>query len=136
MARPYKEINWDVVEKLMEAGCNAKEICGKFRVDTDTFYSRFKKEFGCGFQDYSAKASEAGVADIRSMLQAKAINNSAPGNITALIFLAKCRLGMTEPDIINHLSPIQNLIDQNHLIMELQHKIAVLEANANKPQTE
>ncbi len=136
MARPIKEINWDVVDKLIEAGCNAKEISAKFRIDTDTFYGRFKKEHNCGFQDYSAKRAEAGIADLRSMMLAKALNNSAPGNITMLIFLARCRLGMREPDIIQHLAPNQDRLDQSHLIMELQHKIAELEANANKSKTE
>jgi len=128
MARPQKEINWDVVDKLIEAGCKATEISAKLRVDTDTFYGRFKKQHNCGFQDYSAKRTEAGVADLRSMLHAKAMNNNAPGNITMLIFLAKCRLGMSEPEIARNLSPIQHQIDQSHLIMELQHKIAELEA--------
>jgi hypothetical protein len=70
------------------------------------------------------------------MMHAKAINNRAPGNTTMLIFLARCRLGMREPDIVQHLAPNQDRLDQSHLIMELQHKITELEANANKPKAE
>jgi hypothetical protein len=128
MARPQKEINWDVVDKLIEAGCSAREIAAKFHVNRDTFYNRFKDHHKCCFQDYHDKTAEAGLADIRSMLQAKAINNSAPGNTTLLIFLARCRLGMREPDIIQHIAPNQDKLDQSHLIMELQHKIAELES--------
>ncbi len=127
MARPEKPINWDVVDKLIEAGCNCTEIAAKFRVNRDTFYNRFKKEYGCSFQDYYTDAEAVGKAEIKAMLQLKAINNSAPGNVTLLMFLARCRLGMREPEAIRDQSPIQNQIDQSHLIMELQHKIAELE---------
>ena len=136
MARPLKEINWDVVDKLIEAGCSGIEIAGKFHIKDDTFYRRFEKEYKCRFGDYRGNASEGGAADIRSMLHAKSLNNKAPGNMTGLIFLARCRLGMREPEAIRDQSPIQNQIDQSHLIMELQHKIAELEANANKPKAE
>lgn len=133
MARPLKEINWDVVERLIESGCSGTEIAGKFRIQSDTFYRRFKEEYGCSFQDYHAPSQEAGLADLRSMIHAKALNNKAPGNSNLLIFLARCRLGMKEPEVVHNLAANQTQIDQSHLIMELQHKIAELEAaNADK----
>lgn len=136
MARPLKEINWDVVEKLIECGCSGVEIAAKFRIKSDTFYERFKKEYGCSFQDYRGEAQEAGLADIRSMLQAKALNNKAPGNSNLLIFLARCKLGMREPDVVHSLAANQNQIDQTHTIMQLQHRISELEGNGNQSQTE
>src|SRR5580693_7619045 len=114
MARPLKEINWDVVDKLIEAGCNGLEIAAKFRIDDDTFYNRFKREYGCSFQDYSGKAQECGKSDIRSMMHAKALNNSAPGNLTLLIFLARCRLGMKEPETAHLVAANQSQLDQSH----------------------
>lgn len=136
MGRPEKEINWDLVEKLMEAGCNAKEIAGKFRMDPDTFYIRFKKKHGVNFTGYSVNANCAGDADLRLSLHAKAINTRAPGNQTLLQFLGRTRLGLREPELLNILAANQQQIDQTHTIMQLQHRIAELEANANKPQTE
>jgi hypothetical protein len=133
MARPLKEINWDLVDKYIEVGCNGVEISKKLTVDSDTFYSRFKKEYGKSFSDYSAKFSSGGNADIRLMLHAKAVK----GNVTALIFLAKCNLGMREPEQLNVLAANQPQIDQTHEIMRLQHEIETLRANlADKPQTE
>ena len=64
MARPLKEINWDIVEKRMEAGNNAKTICQRFNIDTDTFYRRFKEKYGCSFGDYSAHFLQCGDDDI------------------------------------------------------------------------
>jgi hypothetical protein len=132
MARPLKEINWDVVEKLIESGCSGVAIAAKFRIQSDTFYIRFKKEYKCNFQDYRVESQEAGAADILSMIHAKALNNKAPGNAQLLIFLARCRLGMKEPETTGGMPINQAALDQSHLIMQLQHQITELENNANK----
>lgn len=131
MARPPKDINWETVRKKMEAGCTAKEIFSSHdtRMSPDTFYSRFKEEFGCSFSDYSDESNERGIGDLKLMAHAKAMQ----GNITTLIFLLKCRAGMREPELVHNIAANQTQIDQSHLIMELQHKIAELEAaNADK----
>lgn len=136
MARPLKEINWEVVEKLIECDCSGIEIASKFRIKDDTFYQRFRDEYGCSFQDYRGKARESGIADIKAMLQAKAVNNSAPGNATLLMFLARCRVGMKEPETVHLVAANQAQLDQSHLIMQLQHENTELKANANKPEAE
>lgn len=136
MVRPLKEINWDVVEKLMESGCSGVAIAAKFRIQSDTFYRRFKDEYECSFQDYHIHAQEAGAADLLSMLHAKALNNKAPGNAQLLMFLARCRLGMKEPELTANIATNQVQLDQTHLIMQLQHKLAELEGNGDKPETE
>lgn len=136
MARPQKEINWDIVEKLIECGCFGTEIAAKFRIQSDTFYRRFKEEYGCAFQDYHARSHESGIADLRAMLHAKALNNRAPGNSNLLIFLARTKLGMKEPEMDQSVATNQEFIDQSHEIMRLQHKLAQMENNDDKPQTE
>ncbi len=140
MARPLKEINWDVVDQCMESGCSGVEIAGKFRIQKQTFYERFKKEYGCSFQDYHTEAQEGGLADIRRMLHGKAINNQNPGNAHLLIFLARCRLGMKEPETVVNIAANQAQIDQSHIVMQQAHEIetlkAIIEANAHKPETE
>ena len=136
MGRPVKEINWDVVDKLIEAGCSGIAIAAKFRIQSDTFYSRFKQEYGCSFQDYRANAQEVGIADLMMMLHAKAMNNKAPGNTNLLIFLAKTKLGMKEPETDNSTAPNQDKIDLENLVMRLQNKIAKLESDAIQRETE
>lgn len=131
MARPPKEINWDVVQKLIECGCSGVEIAAKFHIKSDTFYLRFKKEYKCSFQDYRGEAQEAGLADLKAMIHAKALNNKAPGNSNLLIFLAKCKLGMREPDAIRDIAPNQNQIDQSHRIMMLEHELAEAKEKIN-----
>lgn len=134
--RPLKEINWDVVEKLIECGCSGPEIAGKFKITDDTFYRRFKNAYDCDFGGYRAIAQRSGKADIRAMLYAKAINNNAPGNAGLLIFLARCELGMKEPEQVHLVAANQDQIDESQLIMQLQHENAELKANANQPQAE
>ena len=134
MARPKREINWDIVRKYMECGCSGVQIAAKLRLAKDTFYNRFKKEFRKGFQDYYEDGHSVGKLDIRVMLYAKAMNNKAPGNADLLKFLAKCELGMKEPEVTHTLAANQAQIDQSHLIMQLQHEIEELKI-ANKSQT-
>lgn len=132
MARPQREINWDVVRKYMECGCSGMQIAAKLRLAKDTFYNRFKKEFGKCFQDYYEEGEGVGKLDIRVMLYAKALNSKAPGNADLLKFLARCELGMREPEMTQSLATNQQQIDQSHLIMQLQYEIEQLK-NANKP---
>lgn len=131
MPRPKKEINWEIVEKLIEYGCTGVEIAGKFKVDPDTFYRRFNEEYFCRFSDYEGIGHSGGKADLRSMLWSKALNNKAPGNAQILIKLAGCVLGMKEPEVINLLATNQQQLDQTHKIMELEHELAELKAKWN-----
>ncbi len=132
MARPRREINWEAVEKLTECGCTGIEIASKFKMDENTFYNRFREHYEMRFSDYSGPASKCGKADIRSMLYAKALNNKAPGCSQLLLFLARCELGMKEPEITHNLAANQNQLDQTHLIMQLQNRIRELEENGNQ----
>ncbi len=127
MARPHKEINWDVVEKLIDCGCPGTEIAAKFRIQADTFYRRFKEEYEVSFQDYRVPACEAGLADLRAMIHAKAINNKAPGNSNLLIFLAKVKLGYKEPEGSTTTAPKQAELDASYQNMELQHKLTEMQ---------
>ncbi len=92
MARPKKEIKWEIVEKKMEAGCSAKEICGAFYIDTDTFYRRFKEEYGKRFEDYAASFRSTGLGNLRFRQYMKALE----GNTQMLMFLGKVDLGQKE----------------------------------------
>jgi hypothetical protein len=134
MARPFKEINWDLVERLIEHGSSGIEIAGKFKIDENTFYRRFQKQYNCRFTDYVGIGSQSIKADLRLMLYAKAINNKAPGNAQILIFLARCVLGMREPDNIQLIAANQSQIDQAHRIMELEHALVELKAKHEPDQ--
>jgi hypothetical protein len=123
MGRPLKEIDWEVVEKYMQAGCKSgATLARKFDMQNETFYKRFKDHYGCSIQDYQAGQEEIGEAELRMVLHEKALDNDAPGNTTLLMFLARCRLGMKEPETVHLLAANQEQIDQSHVIMQLQHE--------------
>jgi len=130
MARPLKEINWDIVEKRMEAGCTAKEIAASCRIDIDTLYDRFKKEYGRGFSDCSDEFYSIGDANIKFTQYVKALG----GNIPMLMLLGRERLGQSKNE--QTISPLQTQVDQSHLIMQLQHELLEFKNNGNEPKTE
>ncbi len=102
MARPRKEINWKLVEGKMAAGCSAEEIYNDpdTLMDQDTFYRRFREEYGVGFADYAVKFHSNGKGNVRYTQYAKAIQ----GNIPMLLLLGKHWLGQKDKD-----DPIENL---------------------------
>lgn len=129
--RPPKEINWDLVERYIEVGCSGVEIAAKFRIQKQTFYERFKREYNKNFQDYHTDCDAGCKADIRLSLVAKAINNKSQGNATILIFLARTMLGMREPELISNDSPFEDSISLRHENMILRDEVRELREKMN-----
>ena len=94
MARPLKQINWDIIEKRMEAGCTAKEIASSANIDINTFYDRFKLEYGKCFADCADDFYSLGNANLKLTQYVKAIG----GNIPMLLLLGRERLGQSKND--------------------------------------
>jgi hypothetical protein len=131
MARPLKLINWDIVEKKMEAGCTAKEIAASIPVEINTFYDRFKIEFGEGFADYADQFYEGGNANLKFTQYMKALS----GNVPMLLLLGRERLGQGKEEIVK--SPYEDVLSLNHIIMMLQAQLdSKVDIDANKPETE
>ncbi len=117
MARPLKEINWDLVLKKMEAGCKASEIYGNM-CDKDTFYRRFELQFGCSYGDYAPRSYSEGHGNVRLTQYMKALK----GDPKMLTLLGQEWLGQGQvKDTLK--APNQNDIDKDHIIMELQNKL-------------
>lgn len=117
MARPKKEINWELVEKRMEAGCSAREIAAAVRVDLDTFYNRFKEQFGKGFGDYSDDFYSAGDANIKYTQYMKALS----GNNNMLMLLGRERLGQGKEQ--EKVSPYEDILALRHENMILKAQL-------------
>ena len=96
MARPPKPINWDLVEHQIAAGCNGIEIAKELRINKDTFYDRFKEEFGESFSDYSAEYVRVGESNLKFIQYAKAIGLTKKGDVQMLKWLGVHRLGQKE----------------------------------------
>ena len=130
MARPLKAINWDIVEKKMEAGCSAKEIAGGV-CDLDTFYRRFKENFGRGFADCSDEFYSAGDSNLKFTQYMKALS----GNTHMLTLLGRERLCQgTEKETTPQNDEFLSLRHENMLLKaEID---SIKETHANKSQAE
>jgi hypothetical protein len=118
MGRHKIDIDWNLVEKRMEAGCTAGEIAACLRVSPDTFSDRFKDKYGVYFSDKSREFYSMGDANIRSVQYAKAMN----GNIQMLFFLGKERLGQGKEEVMQ--SPFEESIALKHENMILRAELA------------
>lgn len=73
MARPEKEINWKEVERRIEIGTSGVQIARAMGIDVNTFYRRFKEEYGCSIQDYDVGYIEVSKANILYVQYIKAL---------------------------------------------------------------
>ena len=116
MARPKKEINWDIVEKKMEAGCSAREICGGV-CEINTFYDRFKEHFGKSFGDFADDYYSAGDANIKFTQYMKAL----AGNTNMLTLLGRERLSQGKEQ--EKVSPYEDVLALRHENMILRTEL-------------
>lgn len=129
MARPQKEINWDIVEKKMEAGCSAKEIAGGI-CSLDTFYDRFKEKYGKSFGDYYDDFYSAGDANLRFTQYMKAL----AGNNNMLMLLGRERLGQGKEQ--EKISPFDDILALRHENMILRSELEKNRENINANKSE
>lgn len=112
MSRPEKPINWELVDKLLMAGCHGTEIAAHFDMHHDTFYRRVEEKYNIGFTAYCQEKRSKG----DSMLRAKQFEKAMEGNNIMLIWLGKNRLGQKEGEDKNPLPPndknLTELIDE------------------------
>lgn len=130
MARPEKEINWEIVEKRMEAGCSGLEIAQALRINDDTFYNRFKKHYGKSFQDYSGRFKDVGIANVKFTQYIKAIS----GNNAMLLLLGREWLKQGKLDEYEK-PPYEEMLSVRHENMMLRAELQRLkEEHANESQ--
>lgn len=127
-----KDINWELVELYVKAGSKQVDICKAFYIDEETLRSRVKKKYGIDWSAFSAKLHSEG----NLLIEAQQFQKAMKGYWPAMLWLGKVRLGQREPEMLNQLAANQPHIDQSHLVMQLQHRISELEANADKSETE
>ena len=124
MARPKKDINWDVVQRKVEAGCPAKEIY-ECVCDSNTFYRRFKEHFGQNFADYVDKFRSVGPGNIRFTQYMKAL----AGNINMLQLLGREWLGQGKDE--EKISPFEDVLAMRHENMMLRAEIEKIKESMN-----
>jgi len=78
--RPQKEIDWNLVDEMLEAHCTGTQVAAVLGIHVDTLYIRTQQEKGTGFSDYSQSKKEVG----KSVAHRVQYNLMKEGNTTAM----------------------------------------------------
>jgi hypothetical protein len=121
MARPKKEIDWDRVERKMQAGCTLVEIAGHFRIHPDHFCVRFKEQYGDVFTSFLSSFHSDGKGNVRETQYEEALD----GNTQMLLLLGKLWLGQVdiepEPKNTDNFNAENEIMEKNNTIQRLEN---------------
>lgn len=92
MGRTKLEINWEVLNALVQRGATKVAVAAILDVSHDTIERRIQEEFGCGFEEYKATKFEK----TKAKLVEKAIDKALAGDNTMLIFSLKNLCGWSD----------------------------------------
>jgi len=92
--RPQKMIDWELVDRLLLAGCTGVEVAANFSISPNTFYERVQIEKRRSFTDYSSSKHAEGQSLIRDTQFSVATKDR---DKTMLIWLGKQRCEQREP---------------------------------------
>lgn len=123
MGRHEKQIDWDLVDEMLEAENTGISIASEFNMHADTFYRKVQEEFNIGFTDYAQSKRAKGEDNIKLAQYRKAIGASKKGDTTMLTYLGKVRLKQVEANMTMQVEPkteeqldaVMNMISQFHL---------------------
>lgn len=91
--RPKANIDWDEVAKMLQAGCLVTEIAGSIGCDTDTIYTRCKKDLNMDFSAFKQQKRASGDRILRMAQYRSAV---VDGDRGMQIWLGKQRLGQKD----------------------------------------
>lgn len=118
MGRPPKPVDWELVDQLLEAGCDGVEVAAEFNMHPDTFYKKVKDTYNQTFTDYAVSRHSKGKGALRLEQHKKAFNYKTKGSTQMLIWLGKVRLGQREPEPVREKPPNDEKIDT--LLMQIK----------------
>jgi hypothetical protein len=108
MARPKKEIDFELLADLCQILCTREEICSIFDMDEKTLNARLQEKYGETFSLYYKKAAAGGTTSLRR----KQYHVAMSGNVTMLIWLGKQLLGQRDKiETIDKIEPVQKSKD-------------------------
>jgi hypothetical protein len=98
MGRPKAIIDWNKVDKYLQAQCDGVGIAGLLGVDVETFYRRCKEDNKIGFSEYSSLKKAEGV----ELLRAKQFEMMMKGNTAMAIWLGKQYAGQKDKQEVDN----------------------------------
>lgn len=93
MGRPKSDIDFEAVDKYLQAQCSGSAIAGLLGVCPDTLYRAVEQRYKVTFSAYLQQKRGEGREILRMKLWEEAVSK---GNTIMLIWLSKNYLGMSE----------------------------------------
>jgi len=90
--RPKAIIDWEKVDKMLQAGCTGTEVAAALGYHPDTLYNACKRVHKMDFSAYSQAKRAHGDQLLRTAQYSKAMS----GDTTMQIWLGKQRLGQSD----------------------------------------
>ena len=100
MARPKANIDWKIVDSLLEASCEGTEVAAYLGLSVNTLYNRCKIDNKCNFSEYLQQKKAKG----DSLLKTKQFKVAMDGDKAMLIWLGKQRLNQRDKHDIDNKS--------------------------------
>ena len=92
MGRHKTNIDWEKVNKYLQAQCDGVGIASLFGVHPNTLYRRCEEKYKMSFSEYSAQKKTEG----KELLRAKQYQVAMSGDKTMLVWLGKQYLNQTD----------------------------------------
>lgn len=92
MGRTKLEINWAVLDALVQRGATKVSAAAILEVSHDTIERRIEEKYGCNFEEYKAQKFEK----TKAKLVERAIDKALNGDNTMLIFCLKNLCGWAD----------------------------------------
>lgn len=92
MARPKIKIDWEKVDKYLQAQCEGTGIAGVLGIHPDTLYKACEKKYKMCFSAYAAIKKSEG----KELLRAKQFSVAMAGDKTMLVWLGKQYLNQSD----------------------------------------
>ena len=109
MGRPKAEIDWEKVDRYLNAQCEGTGIAEIIGIHPNTLYEACKTKFNISFSEYSAIKKAEGV----ELLKAKQYQTAMEGNVTMQVWLGKQYAGQkdkVENDTTIHLPNLPTIV--------------------------
>lgn len=103
MGRPKANIDWNKVDKYLQAQCDGVGIAGLLGIHPNTLYRLCEEEFKISFSEYSATKKAEG----RELLRAKQFQSAMEGDKALQIWLGKQYLAQRDKIDNEHQGAIQ-----------------------------
>lgn len=107
MGRKKIDIDWGIVNNMLENFCEGTEVAAALGISFDTLDRRIKDKFSVDFAYYKAQKRAVGKSGLRQLQ----LKSAKEGNVTMQIWLGKNYLEQSDKQEIDHTVNIPTLPD-------------------------